>query len=82
MGSSCRRTSTRRSLAEAVDYAGSHRDPALPPLEVAIEGCSPAPVPLDEYADAGLTWWVESVGWFRGSPQEMRRLVAAGPSLR
>ncbi|MDH5279158.1 MAG: LLM class flavin-dependent oxidoreductase [Actinomycetota bacterium] len=66
-------------LADSVDYARRHRDGSLPPLEVAVEGCSPTSAPLDEYADAGLTWWVESVGWFRGSPSEMTRLVGAGP---
>ncbi len=66
-------------LAEAVDYARAHRDPALPPLDVAIEGATPAYAPLREYADAGLTWWVETIGWFRGTPEEMRRVVAAGP---
>ena len=66
-------------LAGAVEYARSHRDPTLPPLDVAIEGCTPGPAPLDEYADAGLTWWVESIGWFRGTTGEMRRLIQAGP---
>ena len=66
-------------LADAVDYARSHRDPALPALDVAIEGASPAAASLGEYADAGLTWWVETVGWFRGTPGEMRRVIAAGP---
>jgi hypothetical protein len=66
-------------LAEAVDYARAHRDPALPRLDVAIEGSTPAYAPLREYSDAGLTWWVETIGWFRGTPEEMRRVVAAGP---
>ncbi len=66
-------------LAEAVEYAKSHRDPGLPPMEVAIEGSSPSEVSLDDYAAAGLTWWVETIGWFRGSPEEMRRRVADGP---
>ncbi len=67
-------------LAEAVAYTMSHREPGLPPLEVAIEGASPADVPLDVYAAAGLTWWVETIGWFRGSPEEMRRTCRRGAS--
>jgi alkanesulfonate monooxygenase SsuD/methylene tetrahydromethanopterin reductase-like flavin-dependent oxidoreductase (luciferase family) len=66
-------------LAEAVAYANTHRAPQLPPLDVAIEGCSPASAPVDEYADAGLTWWVEAVGPTRGTPAEVRQRVAAGP---
>jgi alkanesulfonate monooxygenase SsuD/methylene tetrahydromethanopterin reductase-like flavin-dependent oxidoreductase (luciferase family) len=66
-------------LAEAVTYAHAHRAAQLPPLDVAIEGCSPAQAPLEEYADAGLTWWVEAVGPSRGTPAEVRQRVAAGP---
>ncbi len=31
------------------------------------------------YAAAGLTWWVEKLGWFRGPLDAMRARVAAGP---
>jgi alkanesulfonate monooxygenase SsuD/methylene tetrahydromethanopterin reductase-like flavin-dependent oxidoreductase (luciferase family) len=72
-------TVTPAELAEAVAYAQAHRDPGLPRLEVAVEGCTPSPAPLAAYAEAGLTWWVESLGGFRGSPSEVERLVAAGP---
>ena len=78
-GTSVPQTVAPEVLAEAVDYARAHRDPALPRLDVAIEGATPANAPLREYADAGLTWWVETIGWFRGTPEEMRRVVAAGP---
>jgi alkanesulfonate monooxygenase SsuD/methylene tetrahydromethanopterin reductase-like flavin-dependent oxidoreductase (luciferase family) len=78
-GTSVPQTVAPEVLAEAVDYARAHRDPALPPLDVAIEGATPAYAPLREYADAGLTWWVETIGWFRGTPEEMRRVIAAGP---
>ncbi len=66
-------------LAEAVAYTMARREPGLPPLEVAIEGASPAGVSLTDYAAAGLTWWVETIGWFRGTPEEMYARVAAGP---
>jgi len=29
-----------------------------------------------------LTWWVERLGWFRGSVEEMRSRVLAGPPRR
>lgn len=72
-------TVTPDLLAEAVAYATSNRAEGLAPLDVAIEGASPSTVPMAEYAEAGLTWWVETIGWFRGSVEEMRRVVRAGP---
>ena len=68
-------------LAAAVEYAREHRDASLPRLDVAIEGSSPSAAPMDEYADAGLTWWVESIGWFRGPLGEMRQRIEAGPPV-
>jgi alkanesulfonate monooxygenase SsuD/methylene tetrahydromethanopterin reductase-like flavin-dependent oxidoreductase (luciferase family) len=67
-------------LSDAVAYARSHRDPGLPSLEVAVEGVSSAAAPKDEYADAGLTWWVESLGPWRGDEREVERLVGLGPA--
>jgi alkanesulfonate monooxygenase SsuD/methylene tetrahydromethanopterin reductase-like flavin-dependent oxidoreductase (luciferase family) len=71
-------------LAAAVLFANSHRDALAPPLDVAIEGASPvdAAMAWDQiapYTDAGLTWWVEALGWWRGDIDEARRRVAAGP---
>lgn len=34
---------------------------------------------LKAYADAGVTWWLESLSPMRGPVSELRRLVAAGP---
>jgi alkanesulfonate monooxygenase SsuD/methylene tetrahydromethanopterin reductase-like flavin-dependent oxidoreductase (luciferase family) len=31
------------------------------------------------YAEAGLTWWIEKLGWFRGPIHDMRARVRAGP---
>jgi alkanesulfonate monooxygenase SsuD/methylene tetrahydromethanopterin reductase-like flavin-dependent oxidoreductase (luciferase family) len=36
----------------------------------------------EPYAEAGATWWLENVHDRRGSPEEMLRLVASGPSSR
>jgi alkanesulfonate monooxygenase SsuD/methylene tetrahydromethanopterin reductase-like flavin-dependent oxidoreductase (luciferase family) len=71
-------------LAAAVLLANSQRDPVAPPLEVAVEGTSPVDAPkawdqIAPYADTGLTWWVEALGWWRGDVDEARRRVAAGP---
>lgn len=65
-------------LAEAVDYARRHRDPEAGPFDVVLEGRTPG-APLDEYLDAGLTWWVEKLGWWRGDLDAVRRRILAGP---
>jgi alkanesulfonate monooxygenase SsuD/methylene tetrahydromethanopterin reductase-like flavin-dependent oxidoreductase (luciferase family) len=71
-------------LAAAVDFVNSYRAPGASPLDVAVEGASPtdATVAWDQvspYLEAGLTWWVEALGWWRGDVDEARRRVVAGP---
>jgi alkanesulfonate monooxygenase SsuD/methylene tetrahydromethanopterin reductase-like flavin-dependent oxidoreductase (luciferase family) len=70
-------------LAEAVAYTRSQREDDGP-FDVAVEGVLPddraaATGRIPQYADAGLTWWIEQVGWFRGGPEEMRAVVRRGP---
>lgn len=72
-------------LAEVVAYTRAQRteagvDPARP-FDVILEGASDGPdaALLQPYADAGLTWWIEKLGWFRGPLDEMRARIAAGP---
>jgi hypothetical protein len=31
------------------------------------------------YADVGLTWWVEQLNWARGTLEETRTRIDAGP---
>jgi len=31
------------------------------------------------YLEAGLTWWIEALGWWRGSPQDAMDRVRQGP---
>jgi alkanesulfonate monooxygenase SsuD/methylene tetrahydromethanopterin reductase-like flavin-dependent oxidoreductase (luciferase family) len=71
-------------LAAAVQFAYSYREPTAPPLDVAVEGASPTDPALAwdrvaPYLEAGLTWWIEALGWWRGDVDEARRRVAAGP---
>ncbi len=51
------------------------------PFDVAISGCSePGQDDLPaSYAQAGATWWLETVFGMRGSVEEMLRRVEAGP---
>ena len=72
------------ALAEAVRYTREQRD-GNAPFDVALESVSggvdrAADAELvAAYAGAGLTWWVEKLGWFRGSLDAMRARIAAGP---
>jgi alkanesulfonate monooxygenase SsuD/methylene tetrahydromethanopterin reductase-like flavin-dependent oxidoreductase (luciferase family) len=71
-------------LRRIVDYTRSFREDADEPFDVILEGTTPADPGVgaqvvEPYGDAGLTWWVERVGWFRGPVDEMRARVAAGP---
>ena len=67
-------------LAEAVRYTLAHRRDDGP-FDVAIEAASEAGdgALIAPYAAAGLTWWVEKLGWFRGPLEAMRARVDAGP---
>lgn len=69
-------------LREIVAYVGAHRTSGRP-IDVVMEGESAdAPHLADlapAYAEAGLTWWVEKLGWWRGDLDAARRRVDAGP---
>jgi hypothetical protein len=71
-------------LRAIVGYTLEHRPAQAGPLDVIMEGTTPADATraaevVAPYGDAGLTWWVERVGWFRGPIEEMRARVEAGP---
>jgi alkanesulfonate monooxygenase SsuD/methylene tetrahydromethanopterin reductase-like flavin-dependent oxidoreductase (luciferase family) len=71
-------------LRELVDYTRQHRGESTAPFDVIVEGHTPdgsgrTDELLASYAGVGLTWWVEKLGWFRGSVHEMQMRVAAGP---
>jgi hypothetical protein len=76
---------TPEQLTEIVDYIRAHRASDAGPFEVAVEGQTSG---TDGEADAktvrllanaGLTWWVEKFGWFRGSLEEARVRIGSGP---
>src|SRR5439155_24776039 len=54
------------------------------PFDVVIEGHTPgdpgqARSQLVPYVEAGVTWWVEKIGWFRGSIEAMMERIRSGP---
>ena len=76
---------TPERLAEAVAYTREHRSDDAAAFDVALESVSAgedraADAALtDTYANAGLTWWIEALGWFRGPLDTMRERVRRGP---
>jgi alkanesulfonate monooxygenase SsuD/methylene tetrahydromethanopterin reductase-like flavin-dependent oxidoreductase (luciferase family) len=49
------------------------------PVHIALEGHSAPGDSVSSYVDAGMTWWIEALGWWRGGLPEARDRVAAGP---
>lgn len=71
---------TPQQLAEQVSIIREYR--SLPEsFSVAVSGVSGLGerALVGEYADAGATWWLESVYGMRGSVKEMKARIAAGP---
>jgi hypothetical protein len=68
-----------------VTYTLSQRNPSAGPFDVIIEGqtyvadSSSQAARMADYEDVGLTWWIEKLGWFRGSVDDMRQRIQAGP---
>ena len=77
---------TPEQLAEAVSYTRDHRPDADGAFDVALECVSAGEDRAADaalaatYADAGLTWWIEALGWFRGPLEAMRERVRRGPA--
>ena len=73
---------TPERLAEAVAYTRTHRETAAP-FDVVLEGQSngPDPARVAPYEAAGLTWWIEKLGWFRGPVEAMRERIERGPPV-
>ena len=80
-----RETMTEEQLEEIVEFTMSHRDRASGDFDVIIEGQTGGADPrkdarlVSRYEDVGLTWWIEKIGWFRGSREEMQQRIEAGP---
>ncbi len=71
-------------LRAAVQYTREHRTSAGP-LDVALEGRTDGTAPgrgagqVAPYLEAGLTWWIEALGWWRGGPLDAMTRVRQGP---
>lgn len=68
-------------LAEAVDFIRAERG-SLDGFDVAVEGWTSAVTAagtVAQYAAAGLTWWIEAMGWWRGGVAEAMERIGEGP---
>ncbi|NJC70905.1 LLM class flavin-dependent oxidoreductase [Planosporangium thailandense] len=68
-------------FAEAVRFVAAERG-SLDGFDVALEGWSEpatAAATVGPYVDAGLTWWIEAMGWWRGGVPAARDRIQAGP---
>lgn len=69
-------------FAEVVRFVEAERG-SLDGFDIAVEGTTPpsatAAARVRSFGDAGLTWWVEAMGWWRGGVADARARIAAGP---
>jgi hypothetical protein len=70
-------------LREIVAYTSAHRPSGLAPLDVILEGNSAGDrAALADYEAAGLTWYVEKLGWWSGSVEDVAAVIRRGPPRR
>jgi alkanesulfonate monooxygenase SsuD/methylene tetrahydromethanopterin reductase-like flavin-dependent oxidoreductase (luciferase family) len=75
---------TPQQLKAAVEYTLSQRASDATALDVVVEGQSSGPDHelVGAYQEVGLTWWIEKLGWFRGSVDFARGRIEQGPPAR
>jgi hypothetical protein len=71
-------------LRAVLRYTQEHRS-AAGPFDVALEGrtdgTSPGRGGRHVIPYAGLTWWIEALGWWRGTPEDALARVRQGPPV-
>jgi len=71
-------------LRAVIRYTREHRT-ADGPFDVALEGRTDGSAAdrggqlVAAYVRAGLTWWIEALGWWRGTPADAMARVRQGP---
>jgi alkanesulfonate monooxygenase SsuD/methylene tetrahydromethanopterin reductase-like flavin-dependent oxidoreductase (luciferase family) len=75
---------TREQLQEVVEFTQGHRDGEGAEFDIVMEGQSAGQDHelLGMCEEVGLTWWIEKLGWFRGSADFTRRRIEQGPPAR
>ncbi|HCU97258.1 MAG TPA: LLM class flavin-dependent oxidoreductase [Actinobacteria bacterium] len=73
-------------LRAAVQYTRQHRA-AAGPFDVALEGRTDGTAAdrgaghVQPYVSVGLTWWIEAVGWWRGTSDDAMARIRQGPPV-
>lgn len=72
-----------KELSEIVGYVRSQRE-RTDPYEIVAEGETPpnpaaAAERIRPYGQAGITWWIEKLGWWRGDLDTALQRIDAGP---
>jgi alkanesulfonate monooxygenase SsuD/methylene tetrahydromethanopterin reductase-like flavin-dependent oxidoreductase (luciferase family) len=73
-------------LRAVIRYTREHRT-ADGPFDVALEGRTDGSAAdqggrlVAAYVRAGLTWWIEALGWWRGTPADAMDRVRQGPPV-
>ena len=73
-------------LRAVIQYTLEHRSTGGP-FDVALEGRTDGTTPdrgrrhVIPYAEAGLTWWIEALGWWRGTPEDALARITQGPPV-
>jgi alkanesulfonate monooxygenase SsuD/methylene tetrahydromethanopterin reductase-like flavin-dependent oxidoreductase (luciferase family) len=68
-------------FAEVVRFLAAERG-SLDGFDIALEGSTGmhgGEAVVAPFVQAGLTWWVEAMGWWRGGVAHARERIAAGP---
>jgi alkanesulfonate monooxygenase SsuD/methylene tetrahydromethanopterin reductase-like flavin-dependent oxidoreductase (luciferase family) len=71
-------------LRAVIRYTREHRT-ADGPFDVALEGRTDGSAAdrggqlVTAYVRAGLTWWIEALGWWRGTPADAMNRIRQGP---
>jgi alkanesulfonate monooxygenase SsuD/methylene tetrahydromethanopterin reductase-like flavin-dependent oxidoreductase (luciferase family) len=71
-------------LQAILAYTQEHRQ-QTGQFDVALEGRTDGSAPdrggqlVASYARAGLTWWIEALGWWRGTPADAMNRIRQGP---
>ena len=73
-------------LRAVIGYTLEHRGTGGP-FDVVLEGRTDGTAPdrgghhVSPYAEAGLTWWIEALGWWRGTLEDALARVRQGPPM-
>ncbi len=72
---------TPEQLTDVVEYTRSQRSSQATAFDIVVEGQSDSQDQdlIGPYQEAGLTWWIEKLGWFRGPVDFTRQRIAKGP---